>query len=185
MAPGSGRPFLLTGPHRAGYPDDSPLPPSGVPTTRLRRSASALAVLAMLVALPAAAPASAPHMGSSAHDRTVAHWTTERMQSAVPRDFVRSAPGPLRPLGKPGSGGGTVTGAPWPNGQGLAYRATGKVFFEMSGVAYVCSGSVVTDSRVDRSLVLTAAHCAYDEVADTWAEYWMFVPQYDSAPTTD
>jgi hypothetical protein len=55
----------------------------------------------------------------------------------------------------------------------------GKVFFHMDGRDWVCSGSVVEDGTSGRSLVLTAAHCAYDEVHELFATYWM--PDYDSS----
>ena len=52
------------------------------------------------------------------------------MRSAQPRDFVRTASGTYRPVaGKPGGGGGTVTGASWPNGKGDISKSEGKVFF--------------------------------------------------------
>jgi V8-like Glu-specific endopeptidase len=53
----------------------------------------------------------------------------------------------------------------------------------MGSSAYVCSGSVATDSRSGKSLVLTAAHCAYDETGDAFATNWLFIPEFDSAPT--
>ncbi len=152
-----------------------------------RRSVAALAALLILAAMPAvAAPALARNPAQGAHERIVAHWTNARMKAAQPRDFVRNAHGTFRPAAKPprpGAGGGVV-GAPWPNGQGLVYRAVGKVFFDMAGDSWVCSGSVVNDGgATGYSLVLTAAHCAYDEAADEFATNWMFIPQFDSAPT--
>ncbi len=71
---------------------------------------------------------------------------------------------------------------PTPGSQ-LARAASGKVYFEMAGTGYVCSGSVATDSRSDKSLVLTAGHCAYDETNGAFATNWLFIPDFDSNPS--
>ncbi len=104
------------------------------------------------------------------------------MAAATPRDFVRTGAGSFKPLARPGTGGGNVVGASWTKG-GQVLRTSGKVFFSMGGSTYVCSGAATSDSRTGHSLVLTAAHCAYDEVARAFATNWMFIPEYDSAPT--
>jgi hypothetical protein len=75
-----------------------------------------------------------------------------------------------------------VTGASWTGG-GQVKRTTGKVLFTMGGVDYVCSGSVVQDTRSTTALVLTAGHCAYDETTRNFATRWMFVPDYESGGT--
>jgi hypothetical protein len=127
------------------------------------------------------------------------------MRAAVPRDFVATGDGtfelagkggngkPDKPTGKPPKptptpeptpppgGGSTTTGASWTGGGPIVARS-GKVYFEMGG-GYVCSGAVVDDSRAGYSLVLTAGHCAYDEVARRFATNWLFIPDYDGAPT--
>ena len=149
----------------------------------MRRSRSA--VLAILLLILAAAPAAAARPGDAAraeHQRIVDYWTADRMQGAIPRDFVRSASG-MKPQAKPGSSSGNVTGASW-NGGGLILKASGKVFFTLGSTNYVCSGSVANDSRSDYSLVLSAAHCTYDESARRFATNWVFIPEYDSAPSS-
>lgn len=110
------------------------------------------------------------------------------MRAAVPRDFrfdaVRGYH--LDPKAKPGGGGtgANTTGASWPNGRGKVYRAVGKVYFEMGGSGYVCSGTSLTNSRAGTaSVVITAGHCAYDETARAFATNWLFIPQFDSNPT--
>jgi hypothetical protein len=166
---------------------------------RSRRSA-ALATLLVLTTLPVLAGGAAAGGGAEAttsgatssggtsrHDAIVAHWTAARMRAAVPRDFAFD---PARGFhivankGKPGSGG---TGASWPNGTGLVYTVTGKVYFEMNGGGWICSGTALTDSRSGYSLVITAGHCAYDETANGsaagFATNWLFIPQFDSNPT--
>jgi hypothetical protein len=56
----------------------------------------------------------------------------------------------------------------------------------MGGGDWTCSGAVVADNGAPgRSLVLTAGHCAYDEVAKQFATYWMFIPDYDSLGSTN
>src|SRR5688572_20453758 len=136
--------------------------------TKLMRRRSSLALTAVLVlaALPAAAvPALARDSAQARHERVVAYWTPARLKAAVPRDFVKKLNGTFQPRARP-KGVGSVAGADWPNGQGQVYRTVGKVFFSLSGGNYVCSGAVATDGSTTngRSLVLTAGHCAYDEV---------------------
>ncbi len=146
-----------------------------------------------------AAPA-AVDKARAEHERIVAFWTPERVAQAVPRDFVfepgkgfRPAAKPDKP-GKPGGGGDSgsdiVLGSSW-NGGGEVLATTGKVLFSMSGSYYVCSASVVDDSMTGKSLVLTAAHCVFDESGtdnpatpadDRFASNWMFIPEYDKDP---
>lgn len=138
--------------------------------------------------------------GSSAHDDAVAFWTPERVAAAVPRDFVYDpATGRFRQVratvaaalaaGAPATAS-RVTGSSWPGSAaaGTVRTTTGKVLFRMGGDYYVCSGSVLADRDPGRSLVVTAAHCAYDEVARRFATEWTFIPDYDAAAvplTTD
>ncbi len=145
----------------------------------------AMAAVLMLVALPMAAPVAAKDTGKSEHQRIVEFWTPARLGSAIPRDFLHSGEGfkpRAKPVKPPPGGGGAVTGASW-NGGGAILARSGKVFFTMGGSRYVCSGSVANDTRSGLSLVLTAGHCAYDEVARRFATNWLFIPAYDSGPT--
>lgn len=168
---------------------------------RPRRLAALVAFV--LAALPAlAAPAlAAPPAGADAararHEAIIRYWTPERMRSAIPRDFVRDPQtGAFRPAAKPpggpgggggGGGGGNVTGASWPNGKGSIYTTVGRVLFTMGGSDWICSGVAASDSRSGESVVLSAAHCAYDETANGassgFATNWMFIPQFDTSPT--
>lgn len=137
-------------------------------------------LLAAAFALPAATVAAGP--AQSEHDRIVAHWTTARMAAATPRDFIRDAKGNFAAKGKPSPGGG-ATGASWTGGGPIVYLS-GKVYFEMGGGAWICSGSVVNDEgRPGYSLVLTAGHCAVDETTGAFATSWMFIPDFDGAPS--
>lgn len=169
---------------------------------RIRRSAAIAATLVLAV-IPAAVGGAAaggggtagPGSGAAAqaarHRATVAHWTEARMRAAIPRDLSLA---PARgaspvPQAKPGGGGtgGNTTGASWPNGRGDVYKRTGKVYFEMGGGGYVCSGTALDDTRGGYSLVITAAHCVYDESSggglSGFATNWLFIPQFDSHPT--
>ena len=149
------------------------------------RGSIAIGTLFLLAsAVPAAAASPSVESASARHDRIVAHWTPERLQKATPRDFRYDAKRGFVPAAKPGTGGGgtTVTGASWTKG-GQILKTSGKVYFEMGGGGYVCSGAVAKDSNTGRSLVLTAAHCAYDETARQFATNWMFIPEFDTTPT--
>jgi V8-like Glu-specific endopeptidase len=155
----------------------------------LRRLSATVPAALLLIAL--AVPVQAADAQRGRHETIIAHWTPARLAAAVPRDFTRGAEGrftpsakPDKPPGKPGGGGGdgSVTGASWTGG-GQVLQASGKVYFEMGSGAYVCSGAVAEDSRSGYSLVLTAAHCALDETSGEFAENWLFIPNFDGAPT--
>lgn len=160
---------------------------------RYLRALVALVILASTVAAGSAAKPTSQTSAADEHRRIVEFWTNERVAQAIPRDFVKVGPGQYQPVakpdkpGKPGGGGGgggssTVTGASW-NGGGTVTNTTGKVLFAMAGSYYVCSASVVADpTNNTRSIVLTAAHCVYDEAGHAFASNWMFVPNYDAAP---
>lgn len=163
----------------------------------MRRSRAVLATLltaiVLLTAFAAPAAAAKPTAEAKAkaeHQRIVDYWTAERIAGAQPRDFVRTSGGAFqpKPKAKPGrgggGGGGTVTGASWTGG-GPVVQRTGKVLFTMGGGNYVCSATVVQEPtpRNTHSLVLTAGHCAYDEVAEAFATNWIFVPSFDTSPT--
>ncbi len=115
-------------------------------------------------------------------DSVRAFWTKARMKAAVPR-------GPERPNAKPGGGGspGTTTnsnlGTAWTAGR----VTVGKVFFEMGGSLYVCSGNAVDDVEdgvTTSNLVVTAGHCVNDG-GSAFATNFLFIPRYNpAAPRT-
>jgi V8-like Glu-specific endopeptidase len=157
--------------------------------SRLRNLVVA-SLLLLLAATPAAANQSNADAARAERERVFKYWTAERMATAIPRDFVKTdrgfVPAAKPPgAGKPGGGGGgdgstgTVTGASWTAG-GEILSASGKVFFTMEPYNYQCSGSVAFDTRANASLVLTAAHCAYDETNGAFATNWVFIPEWDS-----
>ena len=140
-----------------------------------------LAAAMLLVTI--VAPAQAREPEQSRHERIVAHWTPARIAAATPRDFLFDSNRGFVPRAKPGGGGGaTTTGASWNSGGAIKERS-GKVYFEMAGGAYVCSGTVASDTRSTVSLVLTAGHCAFDETNGAFATNWLFIPDFDQTPT--
>ena len=146
----------------------------------------AAAFLLGLSVVPAvAAPSPAALTARAEHDRVAAYWTPARMAAAVPRDFVRTADG-FVPRARPGGGG--VTGASWADG-GEISKTEGKVYFHMDGGDWQCSGTAAEDNRTGMSVVLTAAHCAYDETngdgqLSGFATNWIFIPAWDLKPGT-
>lgn len=86
-----------------------------------------------------------------------------------------------------------ITNSEWTSG-GIVQEIAGRIYFEMPKntkrkgpwVGYVCSGTVVTDNEIDtndvvtdhdRSIILTAAHCVYDDVNKAFARNVLFIPQ--------
>lgn len=84
-----------------------------------------------------------------------------------------------------GAGGGTegtITEAAW-QVDGPVKKATGRILFQMPANSrktkwndYLCSGTVVTDTATSRSIVLTAAHCVYDDANKSFARNVLFIP---------
>ncbi len=159
-----------------------------------------LAAFFPLLAAASVTGASRADAARTEHQQIVEFWTVERVAKAIPREFVfnpatgRFQPAHHRPdhAGGPGGGGGggdnggteTVTGASWEGG-GTVTETTGKVLFSLGGNYYVCSASVVDDSADDYSVVLTAAHCVYDNEGNgEFAANWMFIPNYDASPAS-
>ena len=104
---------------------------------------------------------------------------------AGPRKRQAATP---QPAGKPGGGGSkptTISSEHW-TGAGQVAISTGRLYFEMvnpdTGVpaGYVCSGTAVQDGDGDSSLILTAAHCIYDDVNQAFADNVMFIPNQDA-----
>jgi V8-like Glu-specific endopeptidase len=159
------------------------------------RATAATALITILTVLALAAPVAAADPVATARDKTIAYWTPERIAHATPRDFVRGTDGTFRPAAKggpaspngkpskPGGGSGNnVIGASWTAGKQIL-TTSGKVVFTMNSGDYICSGTVVKDNRAAYSIVLTAGHCAYDAADGGFARNWMFIPEFDSAPT--
>jgi hypothetical protein len=110
--------------------------------------------------------------------KTFAYWTPERIESAVPRDYVIDQVTGQRQL-RTRSLQTTVADADWTGG-GAVNEAAGRILLTLNGGNYVCSGTVINDyDTVGRSLVVTAAHCAYDEIADVHATNVLFIPKQD------
>jgi V8-like Glu-specific endopeptidase len=152
-----------------------------------KRLALLVTPLLLLSLLPGAATAAGPSAKgpaaqAQARAAVLAYWTPARMAAAKPRDLGRGAVPAAKPGG--GGGGGAVTGASWRSGiNDPITRGTGKVYFEMGGGAWVCSGAVATDSRSGYSVVQTAGHCVVDADTGEFADNWMFIPAFDLAPT--
>lgn len=94
------------------------------------------------------------------------YWTSARMKGATPRGQAIKAP-----KGKPGgSSGADAVQVP-------AQKEFGKVFFTLSGVNYVCSGTATGSTNGD--VVTTAGHCL-NEGPGAYATNFAFVPAYEN-----
>jgi len=155
---------------------------------QLRRRAVGAALLGLVLLLPAIAGPATAAGPPSERDRILAYWTRERIAAAKPRDMTlvggryvagpKAAPAP-QPLAAPE----TTTGSRWPDGVGKAYTAIGRVLFSTADGDWICSGVAATDTSAAISVVLTAAHCAYDQATHAFATNWMFIPEFDTTPT--
>lgn len=87
-----------------------------------------------------------------------------------------------------GNSGDTIVNSPWTAG-GAVQTAGGRIYFQMPNnptrdtwSGYVCSGTVAEDGVTGRSVILTAAHCAYDDANKAFARNVLFIP--DQAGTS-
>ena len=64
---------------------------------------------------------------------------------------------------------------------GVVQTSTGRILFFFDGNAYVCSGTVLQDDVPGRTIILTAAHCAYQyrQGGGRFAESALFIPNQD------
>lgn len=90
-------------------------------------------------------------------------------------------------IGGDEGGGGTTTvvNDPWTGG-GPVQTASGRIYFEMPAdrsqsrwTGYVCSGTVAEDTTTGRSVIITAAHCVYDDANKAFARNVLFIPNQD------
>src|SRR5262245_20409797 len=170
---------------------EPPRSDGGCGSVNRTKAAAAAALLTALTLLPlAAAPVAAGDSPAAAQARTIGYWTKERIAKAKPRDFVRNTDGSFSrsvklPQAKPGGGAGSaanVIGAPW-NGGGAILKLSGKVLFTMNSGDYICTGTLISDAAGDRSIVVSAGHCAYDAADGGFARNWTFYPEFDTNAT--
>ena len=120
--------------------------------------------------------------------RVLDHWTPLRLANATPRDYYIDGDGDrnrqLRSSSSTRSLQAAIQDDPWLTG-GMVQTAVGRVYFQMKDaggtkyVNYLCSGTVVTEAVTGRSIVLTAAHCTFDQVHGEFAKNVLFIPNQD------
>jgi V8-like Glu-specific endopeptidase len=147
-----------------------------------------LGTMALTLLLPGtvgARSASDAAKAQADYNRIIAYWTPARIAAAKWRDYsMDPKTGKITPnAGKPGSGGGGVTGASWTGG-GQVYSSVGRILFSSGGSQWICSGTVVNDGSTSNgySIVLSAGHCAWDGT-DGWSSNFVFYPNFDVEPT--
>lgn len=137
---------------------------------------------------PAAPVVAKLDASAAAQHRVGTYWTADRMRKAIPA--ARLVAGRAAPTPAASTGGIPTTIAPQEptaaaaagfvggvyTGGGSVVKTTGKVFFTLKGVDYVCSGSSTVS--YNKSLVLTAGHCV-NEGPGVFASNFVFVPGYD------
>ncbi len=99
--------------------------------------------------------------------------------------WINFAAGGTAPLP---AAGDTVVDSPWGESDdgGAVKAAAGRIYFEMPTnskrrrwAGYVCSGTVVNDGTSGRSIIITAAHCVYDDANKAFARNVLFIPNQD------
>lgn len=122
-------------------------------------------------------------------------WTVVAKDGAKPSNTATSGPVGFT-VDASGSGGdsgssGAITNAEWTSG-GLVQTAAGRIYFEMPANSkwkgpwngYVCSGTVATDGTNGRSIIITAAHCVYDDANKAFSRNVLFIPNQGATTGT-
>jgi hypothetical protein len=119
-----------------------------------------------------------------------AFWTSERIKSAAAKTWNIDRP----------SGGENITGnvtSPFTSKplehwtfDGAVQKAVGRIFYcveleDKTLNCFRCSGTSVTDNTSGRSIILTAAHCVYDDVIKKFTKFGIFVPNQDEGGNDD
>ena len=82
-------------------------------------------------------------------------------------------------IATPSGGTSETTNSRWTTSGGVK-NAAGRIYFKMGSSGYVCSGTAVKDTATGKSIIQTAAHCVYDDVAKTFANSVLFIPNQDA-----
>jgi V8-like Glu-specific endopeptidase len=153
---------------------------------RSRKLALVIAPFLLLSMVPATVSAGGPSPQAQSRAEVLKYWTPERMKSAKWLDVeVDKATGVGKLVPRSGAAvNSSSDGDFWPaSATDDVTRGTGRVYFAFGKSAYICSGSVVTDSRTGYSVVLTAAHCVFDQRRQIFATQWLFIPAFDLSKT--
>lgn len=115
--------------------------------------------------------------------KVIDYWKPERLKKAdsytpaAPTSAARATPSagsenvPARRISALRKNAGPVNAVAPRTGRA---STVGKVFFRLNGKEYWCSAASV--AAANRSVVATAAHCAYDARQAKEADSWIFVP---------
>lgn len=76
-----------------------------------------------------------------------------------------------------------VDEAPWQLG-GQVAGTSGRLYYASNGVNYACSATAIKDNKSGRSLILTAAHCVWDDVNKKFGVNVLFIPDRDQINET-
>eukprot|EP00578_Thalassiosira_sp_NH16_P013810 CAMPEP_0181120444 /NCGR_PEP_ID=MMETSP1071-20121207/24162_1 /TAXON_ID=35127 /ORGANISM="Thalassiosira sp., Strain NH16" /LENGTH=544 /DNA_ID=CAMNT_0023205105 /DNA_START=4 /DNA_END=1638 /DNA_ORIENTATION=- len=67
------------------------------------------------------------------------------------------------------------------NSNGDVLHAAGRLMYQNGGKVYRCSATAIEDGDLEdgQSLIITAAHCVYDDIGKAFATNFMFIPHQD------
>ncbi len=152
---------------------------------KLNRTVSLFVSIALLASVVVGYSTTASAAPATPPAQAVGYWTESAMASAQPIEMVvdaKTGQGQLRVVEQATVTGSATfaTGFDWPATEPIAQTAVGKVFFSVGRSNYVCSGALVNDGKIDRAIVLTAAHCVWNQgKRSNWVSNWAFVPNFD------
>lgn len=68
---------------------------------------------------------------------------------------------------------------------GQIQGASGRIYYSAGGYDYACSGTAIKDHKSGRSLIVTAAHCVWDDQEMAWGSNVVFIPNRDATQSTE
>lgn len=126
-------------------------------------------LVGILAAVPPLLPTGSPPLAASTRTvatmDAVAYWTPSRMAHATP--LSRRTDDGLD--GPPAAAVPTARSVP-------GSRVIGALFFSNGAGGHYCTASVVRTPK--RNMLLTAAHCLYNQATHAWHRHIVFVPRY-------
>ena len=123
--------------------------------------------------LPSKTPSSRPSLDQSESRDT----TNEKQNRSNSKNENKNNPNEMSDSTKIDE---VVDDSEWPH-SGPIQSATGRILFQFSSnQIYKCSGTVIQDNTTGRSIVLTAAHCAYNDLSKEFASMAIFIPDQDA-----
>jgi len=112
-------------------------------------------------------------------EEVLKYWTPERMRDAKPEP-MRLVPGPEQAEASKTRSLAAVTTTRVRDLHTYPYNAVGRLYYSRGANTWSCTATIIASN-----IILTAAHCMYDQNTKKWASNINFVPSYAPGSSAD